>query len=242
MSAREFSDEDLTAYLDGEADTELSASIQAASKTDNELFSRLDEMTIDTVAIRDAFDGLAALAPEMPTLPTSSAPPSRSWAGIAAMAASIAIGIGIGAFVRGSQQPDGWMGYVAAYQALYVHDTVASLPESNPTSDPNLTRVAEVLGRDLSLPDGPSSLDYRRAQLLGFEGRPLVQLAFLSPLGAPIALCIIADDGADTELELTNLEGLSTAHWRKNGYNFMLIGGTDAKLIAEEAGRFRDLL
>lgn len=242
MSAREFSDEDLTAHLDGEADVALSKVIVKACETDTGLVKRLDELTIDTDAIMAAFDGLKASAPAMPELPATTVTPPRHWTGLVATAAALVLGIGIGVFARSPQQLDGWMDYVAAYQALYVQDTVASLPEQDPSSDANLVRVASVLGRDLTLPDSPTSLDYRRAQLLGFQGQPLVQLAFVSPSGAPIALCIIKNEGADTALELVNLEGLSTAHWRKNGFNFMLIGGTDLDLIKKEADRFQKLL
>jgi len=242
MSAREFSDEDLTAHLDGEADAALSMAIIKACENDTDLVKRLDELTIDTKAIMAAFDELKDSAPAMSALPAATTPAPRRWTGLAATAAAVVLGIGIGVFARSPQQLDGWMDYVAAYQALYVQDTVASLPQQDPANDANLVRVASVLGRDLKLPEGPSSLDYRRAQLLGFQGQPLVQLAFVSPSGAPIALCIIKNDGADTELELVNLEGLSTAYWRKNGFNFMLIGGTDTELIKKEADRFQKLL
>lgn len=242
MSAREFSDEDLTAHLDGEADAALSMAIIKACENDTDLVKRLDELTIDTEAIMAAFDELKDSAPAMSALPAATTPAPRRWTGLAATAAAVVLGIGIGVFARSPQQLDGWMDYVAAYQALYVQDTVASLPQQDPANDANLVRVASVLGRDLKLPEGPSSLDYRRAQLLGFQGQPLVQLAFVSPSGAPIALCIIKNDGADTELELVNLEGLSTAYWRKNGFNFMLIGGTDIELIKKEADRFQKLL
>lgn len=242
MTVHDFSDEDLTAHLDGEADAALSEAIDKACETDPTLVKRLEGLAIDTDALKSAFDTLAGSAPPMPALPAAKPQAPRKWMTAAAMAASVVIGIGIGAVSRGSQNLDGWMNYVAAYQALYVEDTVASLPPQNPGTDANLARVATVLGRDLTLPDAPTALDYRRAQLLGFNGAPLVQLAFLSPTGDPIALCIIAETGADSDLELVELEGLSTAHWRKNGYNFMLIGGTDDDLIADEARRFRELL
>ncbi|MDA8584926.1 hypothetical protein N9L47_01510 [Rhodobacteraceae bacterium] len=242
MSNRTFSDEELTAYLDGEADAELTRAILFTCKDDEVLRARLDDLTIDTRAIAAAFDELTGTAPAMPALPAPALRAQRRWTVGGAVAAALVLGLGVGCVTRGSQQLDGWMDYVAAYQALYIHDTVASLPDRGPSDDDRLAYLAEILGTDLTLPKGPSPLDYRRAQLLGFEGKPLVQIAFLSPVGAPVALCVIASEGADVEIAVTELEGMSTAHWRKNGFSYMLIGGTDSGLIRQEAGRFEETL
>jgi len=81
MSVRQFSDEDLTAHLDGEADAALSMALVKACETDTDLVKRLDELTIDTDAIMTAFDGLKSSAPAMPELPVPTVAGPRRWTG-----------------------------------------------------------------------------------------------------------------------------------------------------------------
>ncbi|MEO0380352.1 MAG: transcriptional regulator, partial [Pseudomonadota bacterium] len=73
---RAFSDEDLTAFLDGEADATLEAEIVAALETDEELGARMAGLELPMDAIKGAFDSMLDTAPAMPALPeTASAMP-----------------------------------------------------------------------------------------------------------------------------------------------------------------------
>lgn len=82
-------------------------------------------------------------------------------------------------------------------------------------------------------------LDYKRAQILSFEGRPLIQLAFLSKVGAPVALCILQSyDGQESSPGFSEMRGMSSASWSKDGYEYLLIGGNDNSLIKQVAERY----
>jgi anti-sigma factor RsiW len=61
-----FSDEMLSAYLDGEADEALSARIEQAAGENEELAMRLERMAAGDGALRDAADAL--LGPTPPRL------------------------------------------------------------------------------------------------------------------------------------------------------------------------------
>ncbi len=61
----QFTDEQLTAYLDGEAADELCTMIDAALDVDEVLGERLADLDIGLDQISAAFDGLLAQAPAM---------------------------------------------------------------------------------------------------------------------------------------------------------------------------------
>ena len=100
--------------------------------------------------------------------------------------------------------------------------------------------MAGAIGKsiDLSTLKQIEGLDYKRVQILGFDGQPLAQLTFLSKVGAPVALCIIRKQGdGNTDIHLAELQGMSAASWSRDGYDYLLIGGSDAALIAATAGK-----
>lgn len=238
-----FTDEELTAFLDGEADGVVSKEIRSALKRDQKLQGRLDKLDIDREAIRSAFDGLLAHAPQAPLdieAETGSAGSTRTrWP--VAMAATALLCLCIGwlaaTMLQGPAQAS-WQDYAAKYHALYVNSTLSHIRQSADAAKAELQRVGEVLGKQFSHDalSATEQLDYRRAQILGFEGRPLMQLAFLSKLGAPVALCVIRSGGSEArEVRVSTMEGMSTAEWSKDGFDYLLVGGRDPALIEQAA-------
>ncbi len=241
---QDFSDEELTAYLDGEAGHAPVQRIERALDRDASLQERLKALAVDKLQLKTGFDELLEAAPEAPALSIpahhDAAKPSMAWRSIAATAL-ICLMVGSGAGYLFAPQPDkGWASFVASYQALYVNATLAAIERPEPVAAAELERVSQALGKDLELAafQQQDQLDYKRAQVLGFNGRPLVQLAFLSKVGAPIALCIIKADGGTTEITTSTMQGMRTAAWAKDGYKYLLIGGTDAGLIENAAKHF----
>ena len=244
-ASRLFTDEELTAYLDHEIDPAIADTISLALETDVALQQRIQKLDTLTNNISIAFDGLLASAPAMPEMSKMAAPKSRTaivtWGRTAGIAAALAIGVMTGYFSFGQERrsSEGWMDYVAAYQALYINETLSSVDISDEEKTAQLTKLGQMLKRDLSSAQRPDEIEFRRAQLLGFQDKPLVQMAFLSRAGTPIALCVIKVTGsAETTPELTTLEGMSASHWTKEGYSFLLIGGKDEGLIEREAKYF----
>ena len=245
MQDRHFSDEELVAFLDGEKDYAPMDAIRAALKTDAALAARLDALKLDMAALADSFDLLQA--PEFDTASLSAAPLRRAWAGMA-VAACLTLAVGFGAGSWNAAKPlEGWVDYVAAYQALYTHATLDHISQTPAQHTVELDRVASVIGKEFSLEQLTtfSEVDYKRAQVLAFEGRPLVQLAFASKTGVPIALCIIRAGGeasmnADS-LQTMRLEGLSSAVWSNGDYEYLLIGGTEDGLIERMGQAFQSM-
>ncbi|MAI48452.1 MAG: hypothetical protein CBC34_020935 [Hyphomicrobiaceae bacterium TMED74] len=243
-SIRQFSDEELTSFLDGEADPELQQAIEAALSEDDNLVQRLEDLSIETDTIKSAFSGLLADAPNPPMLMSEHETSSFGSTGqfnyfrAASIACLVfAAGILLGRIISLPDQAT-WHEYAAKYHALYVTDTLAAVPTDPKGLDTALTRARSALKHKLSkqaLTD-VAGLDLKRSQVLGFEGRPLIRLAYLSQKGAPVALCIIGNPAATkSPPHVTSMEGLAAASWSKGGYDFLLIGGKDATLIRDAA-------
>ncbi len=81
-------------------------------------------------------------------------------------------------------QEEGWRDVVANYQSLYVTETLAQVDQQRA----DLKRLSGALGIDLTALPEVEGLSFKRAQQLGFNGRPLAQLTFLTAEGGPVAL------------------------------------------------------
>lgn len=236
-----FTDEDLTAYLDDEADSALYDAIHAARKTDHEVQTRLDNLTIDKDQITAAFDSYLDHAPasvELPEVKTQGGlDPTLYKMAVAALVALV-VGVSVGTKFSQDAKLDGWRGYVAAYHALYNEQTLASIDPTGPGPIDELQRAAQLIGKNISVDDLQSSdlLAFKRTQILSFKGNPLVQLTFVTADGAPVALCIIKKpDLADSQPRTAILEGMPATSWSKGGYDYILIGSADSKLIEKAA-------
>lgn len=240
-----FSDEELTAYLDGEADGVPMDEIERGLKQDSALRARLESLSLDKRKLTSAFDLLLDAAPDTPEISGGSEPVvDRTVFGflhlIAAAAVALLIGVSAGLLMTGDRL-QGWRGYVAAYQALYANGTLAHIDQTESAAKEELARVSAAIGKDLDLSmiEAPDQLDYKRAQILHFQGQPLIQLAFLSKVGEPVALCIIkSDSGADADPVFEEMQGMQAASWSRDGYGYLLIGGDDPELIERTANAY----
>ncbi len=256
-----YSQEQLTAYLDGELPNAESQALEAELANNPALCVQLEELAIDRPAIASAFDQLLATAPPMPDLAALQdsiaepapaplpVPANDNFVSLRMLIASsfvaVCLGVGVtlglsGGFGGQKQQP-GWIDFVASYQALYVPETLTNVKTDTATLEAETARAAHALSRSLNVAQLESlqGLDFKRAQVLGFKGKPLVQLAFLSDSGEPVALCIIKANGAaDEAMAPKTLQGMEAASWSKGGFKYLLIGGQDKALINRAAREF----
>ena len=177
------------------------------------------------------------------------------------MAAALLLGVGLGFAgdfaARKNAAPD-WRQAFASYQALYVTETLAQataavdeerqkrlwqsegVPASrNANLEKQRSSIAAVSAR-LGLPITPeavqvSGLDFKRAQLLQFEGRPLAQFAYLDAEGTPISFCATRTGDADSPAKTGQYDKLAAVSWSKGGYGFMVIGAAPTAEIQRAA-------
>ncbi|MEO0401595.1 MAG: hypothetical protein AAF214_04400 [Pseudomonadota bacterium] len=245
---RQFTDEDLTAYLDGEADDALHAAIDAALETDPDLGDQMAALDVPLAPIAEAYAALMDSAPPMPDLPALVEPapvarPRFGWGwGVGTFGTGLAAGLAVAVFTGfGTPEPAprGWVSFVASYQALY---TTATLAVDNPTPDDTavqLAAVSDALGVDIGALPAAEGLTFKRAQVLGFRGKPLIQIAYLRDDGTPVALCIIPAGPDAQPVNMGEAEGLDIARWNTPGFGFLLIGGADEAPLAQEAETFQ---
>ncbi|MGX9354241.1 hypothetical protein ACS3SW_03490 [Roseobacteraceae bacterium S113] len=242
-------DQDLRLYLSGEADEETEARIEGALARDPLLEARLAALDPFAPSVRDAFDALAPTKPlELPDMASAgTAVPSNRLSQITLAAASFVAGAvmlgGAMTWLSADAQVRGWHEEVAAYQALYVADTVAPLSADPATLQDQFARASTALGHDLDLDTfaGLSGFELKRAQILGFQGRPLIQIVYADDDGTPVALCLMKSD-KDTAPHSTELKGLAAVHWAQNGLGAILIGGTDTQALQAAAQSVRTTL
>ncbi|WP_420583977.1 hypothetical protein [Ruegeria sp.] len=226
-----FSDETLKAYLEGTLDEAEARAIEDAVEADPDLEQCL--MALDSFApvVQSVFERLPAETPQVDLPNPVAAAPVRSAGGglrLLAVAASVAVVAVAATFWATRPQPLGWAAQAAIYQSLYVPDTIASLDTSPQALDAQFALAEEQLGRSLDREalEALPGMELKRAQVLSFKGKPLIQVVFADAQGQPFAFCVIRQgEGApNKDVKQAVLSGLATATWAQDGYGYMLIG------------------
>lgn len=132
---------------------------------------------------------------------------------------------------------EAWRQAVASYQALYTYQTLADRPDNRDAQVRDLARVSRAIGVELPLEAvSVAPLKFKRAQILQFQGRRLVQLAYLYGR-KPFAVCIVKNNAADKAPKVEMRKGLTIVHWARDDRSFMVIGDVsedEATRIAAE--------
>lgn len=247
-----YSDEDLTAFLDGEIAADIAAEISAAVKVDKILAHRILGLTVDADALKTAYEPMLGVAHarnlthELECANAREIANRPEWPNgvlrVASYAAAIIVGAGISWSIL-TPKPD-WRIEVAHYQALYVPDTLNSVAHDTTRLQIEFSRAGNAV--DLALDPLAFSdiedLKLRRAQVLGFNGAPLVQIAFTLADGTPVAFCILQQSGNRTAPEPDILIGLATVSWSTATHKFLAIGGNDDAGILELAEQLKKRL
>ncbi len=137
----------------------------------------------------------------------------------------------------------GWRATVAIYQKLFVKETLENTAGDAQSQSVNLRAALSSVGLDLSVEKvsvGP--LQFKRADVLNFRGKPLVQVAYLYNGETPVSFCIIKSAKPALEVMAEQREGLNIAHWRSSGYGFMVIGDVPAGALDEIARKLKQRL
>ena len=241
---RTYTDEELTAFLDGEADDALATEIGDALETDVALGERLATLDIPIAALTQAYDALLNDAPPMPPLPEAVPEPANTnrfgWGwGVGTFGTGLAAGLAVALFT-GFGQPapppaPGWAAFVASYQSLYTPETLAAVTLTQAERQAQLQTVSAAVGLDLTDVPDAEGLTLKRAQILSFNGKPLVQLAYQRADGTPVALCIIPAGPDDKPVSMGAAQGMELARWNTPGFGYILIGGQEQAPLKSEA-------
>lgn len=237
-----WSDEDLRAYLNGDASPDTADQIEATLATDRLLEDRL--MALDPLfAVRNV--GASVAGPDKAQVarwlkPAETVDTARfDWRHLAA---AVVFGVTVssaGWLLDAQKTPSDWRMQVATYQALYSPETIAAID----FDDAALGAQLDSLGQQVGFPDlrdvaeDLDDFELLRGQILAHQKQPLAQIVFASMDGQPMALCLIerATDNAQEGLVLGNMAGLRSASFDTKNHSWLLIGAQNDALIERTA-------
>lgn len=254
------SDEDLTAFIDGELTADEAARIESLVNEDKAVAERLEFLARASLPFEQAFAPLMSQAPrdKLETMLAAIPVPESAKSGatpvyasrrlfLGALAASVVAGIAIDRAVlaigRGFSAKDEnseWRAVVADYISLYTPEALAGPVPARDDQATQLAGLDEKLGLSLS-PESVSlpGIDFKRALLLQYDGKPLAQLAYLDPETGPMALCIVRSDAGPKAPDLESRKGMNVVYWSNGTHAFMLIGHAAADRMAAIADGVR---
>lgn len=242
------SDELLVAYLDGELDADQCRFVVDQLHAHPAVAERLAALQCADMPFKAAFEGVLDEAPTerlnamLKALPERE-PPALSRRRFLAVAASFAVA-GVVAdrlFMAWphAESGQGWRASVAEYMALYTPQTLENLSADRAAHVAQLRSVGTQLGLPLS-PDAVSlpGAEFRRAQILNYDGVLIGQLTYLDPRHGPLALCITASQKGPAGLATEQRRGMNVVYWSNASHGFMLIGRNpfdDLQIMARSA-------
>ncbi len=235
----EFSDEMLTAYLDGEVSAKDARNIEGALVSDAHLAARLSDLTIEKDSLQAAFDDVLHVAPTPPDLTNVSSLSPKRGSEFMKIAAAALLALGLGWFWGQSREDlQDWQEFAAAYHRLYTPETLEAANFTDQDLTNQLEIVSDAIGYEISLDDLRSieGLSLKRAQVLGYGDGKIAHLAFVDAVGNPVALCV--SDLAEGERTEASAYGMATASWSHASHSFYLIGGSDIGLVQHIARQF----
>ncbi|MEO0342027.1 MAG: anti-sigma factor [Pseudomonadota bacterium] len=256
-------EEQLSAYLDGELPSKDMEMVDAALQEDANLQAQLDalmaadamaqsgfaEMLKDPVplALADAIRSaqpVEARPNDVMAANINARPKTPLWMGLAA-AIALAVG-GVGGYFTGFAQAPvqvaeapAWLLDIADYHRIYSTQTRHLVEVGADEADHIETWLTATLGAEVRVANLSShNLRFEGARLLVAAGKPVAQLLYTASDGSVIALCLIQSDEPNSGFKARNLGGFDMVSWGGAGANFVLVGDegrSDLGVIAETA-------
>jgi anti-sigma factor RsiW len=243
-------DAELVALIDNELDESSRTALLARLAADEQLRQRYEELRQTGEPLAATFDellGQAPLARLRAALPADEPVrrPSGRFAGIALreLAAGFVIGLlaaGAAAWAASSfglfGEREDWRTAVAEYTDLYTKDTFDPLKPDVALQAAELSFVGGKVGANLT-PENIAlpGLRFTVAFMLAYEGAPLALIAYVDPSGAPVLLCILANQASNAPVRSERRGDLSLAWWSRSGRSHLVIGRISEERAAELA-------
>ncbi|MEM7440980.1 MAG: hypothetical protein AAF393_15380 [Pseudomonadota bacterium] len=239
-----FTDEEITAWMDGAADEKLAADLEAAAQ-DPDVAAQIEALMVPMDALRAGFDAVLTTAPAfaVPAQQTQPARRSLAWPMglVAASIASFAIGLGV-MWTQTRPEPMKWTQRAAIYHALYSPATLAGPYKSESEAQERLAELSAALGTDITAFANVEGLKYRRAQPLHLNGQIIVQIAYQNAAGVPFAICLTAAPAMSDAPVTQELEGMAATLGREGSMGFLVVGGDDQAFTKAVADQVETLL
>lgn len=235
----------LLSYVSDTLPTESREKLEAMMQRDSALQHQVESMLASNLPYQAAFSKQPL--PELPAqlqnqildlvrvssaVPTESAARSgwKHWEILGGLAASFVLGIGLHFGIVTYQNHSGvgnWVADAASYQSLYVRDTVQNIKTDPIASVATLKNIYDREHVHIEIPDmNKVGMQFKRIQRLGFNGELLVQMVYLPESGNPVALCVMAENGPDSEPHVAQYKNMNAVTWRHAGLGYALLADT----------------
>jgi anti-sigma factor RsiW len=250
---RPVTDAELVAFVDNRLSPERREAIVSLARQDSAIASRIAVLTDGTPMLGEAFRPLlTGMPPELEERlrqktrepdalwESTAARPTRRWftMGIATAASFVIGGLAGGLFMQRRSASSDWREAVAQYHALYGMATTAGLNPSPEDISQQLSAVSQALGRPLPrIAETLASLNFKRAQVLEFEGAPLIQIVFETADKVPVAFCLKRSRDTVRPPSVGMQQGLALASWTRDGVDELIVARLPPPQILELAQR-----
>jgi anti-sigma factor RsiW len=226
-------DAELVALIDNELDESSRDALLSRVAADERLRQRYEEFRQTGAPLAAALDELLTQAPlarlraalpvdrpvRQPRITLRDLAAGIVGILVAGAAAWVALSLGL---LRERQD---WRTAVVEYTNLYTNETFSPL---NPDASLQAIELG-ALGARVGVKLTPESvalpgLRFTVAFMLAYNGAPLGVVAYVDPSGAPVLLCIMANDAPDAPMRSERRDNLSTAWWSRGGQSRLVIG------------------
>lgn len=242
-------DEAIVAWLDGEMTPQEAAEFEQAMAEDSELAARVEQFQLSSLDFEQAFAPLldqapqARMAQQLAAIPAPAAVPAKGCSRRALIAASVSfllVGSGIGLLARPSddekEESQNIRDLEARYMSLYSAETLADAPDDAAILQRGLDRTRLDLGlqlqpQQLRLPGA----ELKMVRILRYERTSIAQIAWLHADYGPMALCISPAPHDTSPIAREQRHGMQLAWWKRDGYQYVLIGRNPSAQLAATA-------
>ena len=240
---------DLAELIDNELDPDARSRLLACLEEDTALRKRYERLRETDGLVTGALDDLLKRAPLdrlRAAMPKAEASPIARWRSgrtVLPFAAGIVVGFLAAGFAAWAvlafapqEEREDWRTAVVEYMQLYTNETFALEDTALSSQEKKLSAIGEKLKLRLA-PEtlAVPGLRFRAAQLLEYDGAPLAEIVCVSPQGAPVLFCIIADAGPDLPSRSETRGDLSLTSWSNAGRGYLVGGRLSQHEIAELA-------
>jgi anti-sigma factor RsiW len=176
--------------------------------------------------------------------------PAKGYSRRALIAASVSfllVGSGIGFLARPEDdekdESQNIRDLEARYMSLYSAETLADTPNDTAMLQRGLERTRLDLGlqlhpQQLHLPGA----ELKMVRILRYERTSIAQIAWLHADYGPMALCISPAPQDTNPIAREQRHGMQLAWWKRNGYQYVLIGRNPSAQLAATAETLQTVL
>ncbi len=242
------SDELLLAYVDGQLDRPQAGAVAQLARDDYDIASRVKRLQDTQGRLMENFSAILRThqAQQLDTvIRLDEAPEPRGFFGIGIMpiiAAALAALAAIGYFSLGADETSpslkvserlsdipaasNWQTDVAGLHSFISRDTLSAPEQSQANRDLIAIQLSRFVRRakPITPPDfSRHGLTLSRGQVLNYQGKRFMQLAYIGKEEQPVALYIMAG-GADARMTDLAKADVKTVSWTSGGASFVLAG------------------